>query len=426
MKRPAIAACLASLACLSSCGSPPPAEAPAGGVEEKPSAPKAVNRTPSEEIAKHWALSGELAMVVYVDAEGLAKTELFKAVVPALLARKGKEVDPCMQEIILGSRELLGGGDGDVGLVLVRVDPALKPAACIEKIGHSEKITIEGAEAGFRDGETVVAVNPGLVIAGEADLVKQALAGRSTPVPDVGLAKDEYLTARFSDPGAGMSGRASLVAAPDRFRAEISADVPEQLARMMEKQFTRSSDDPMFGPFAKMVSLKRDRGHVVAAVEIAGPPDKQARELGMMAALATSAVEKYLSRSKQAEARSVLPAIARSMVATWEAEPPPGGRRAQKLVSYPPVPKEIPRGTKVKTEPSDWAAWKQLRFEMSEPQYYQYEVRAAKDGQSADVIARGDLNGDGKPSLFKLKVTVDRKANALVIAPKIEEEDPDE
>jgi hypothetical protein len=63
---------------------------------------------------------------------------------------------------------------------------------------------------------------------------------------------------------------------------------------------------------------------------------------------------------------------------------------------------------------------------MATPQYYQYEIKAAKDGESAEILARGDLNGDGKTSQFKIVVKVERPSNRLVAVPSIEETDPDE
>jgi hypothetical protein len=76
---------------------------------------------------------------------------------------------------------------------------------------------------------------------------------------------------------------------------------------------------------------------------------------------------------------------------------------------------------------ADWKSWEPIRFSMDAPQYYQYEVRAAKDGQSAEILARGDLNGDGKTSLFRLKVVVNPKGDhELDIASRIEETDPEE
>jgi hypothetical protein len=63
---------------------------------------------------------------------------------------------------------------------------------------------------------------------------------------------------------------------------------------------------------------------------------------------------------------------------------------------------------------------------MSSPQRYQYEIIAAKDGESAEIVARGDLNGDGRTSLFKVAVKIDRAKDILVVAPTISETDPDE
>jgi len=42
------------------------------------------------------------------------------------------------------------------------------------------------------------------------------------------------------------------------------------------------------------------------------------------------------------------------------------------------------------------------------------------------VLARGDLNGDGKTSLFRVKIQVDRQTNALEVDPSIDETEPDE
>ena len=58
-------------------------------------------------------------------------------------------------------------------------------------------------------------------------------------------------------------------------------------------------------------------------------------------------------------------------------------------------------------------AWAKIGFSIQEPQYYQYEVVAAKDGKSADVIARGDLDADGELSTFRVKLTLDPKTQAL-------------
>jgi hypothetical protein len=40
-------------------------------------------------------------------------------------------------------------------------------------------------------------------------------------------------------------------------------------------------------------------------------------------------------------------------------------------------------------------------------------VVAAKDGKSAEILARGDLNGDGKTSLFRVKIQLDAKTGEI-------------
>jgi len=79
---------------------------------------------------------------------------------------------------------------------------------------------------------------------------------------------------------------------------------------------------------------------------------------------------------------------------------------------------------KYQSTPADWKPWAPIRFEIDSPQYYQYEVKAAADGQSCVATARGDLNGDGKTSKFEL--TIKKKGDRLVIDPSIKETDPEE
>ena len=63
---------------------------------------------------------------------------------------------------------------------------------------------------------------------------------------------------------------------------------------------------------------------------------------------------------------------------------------------------------------------------MIDPLYYQYEVRAAPDGKSADIIARGDLDGNGKTSQYLLHVNLDARQGKLIVAPKLDVKDGEE
>ncbi len=136
-------------------------------------------------------------------------------------------------------------------------------------------------------------------------------------------------------------------------------------------------------------------------------------------------MHQYLAESKAVEARVTVREISRDLVAWWEEEPPPPHKRRTKLVSFPAVPKDVPRGVAYASTPADWTAWAPLKFDMDAPQRYQYEIRAARDGQSAEIVARGDLNGDGKTSRFAIPVKVRKKDHTLEIG-AMTTTDPDE
>jgi hypothetical protein len=165
--------------------------------------------------------------------------------------------------------------------------------------------------------------------------------------------------------------------------------------------------------------------------ELEGSSAAISRDLGGAAALAVSGVRRYIVRTKQAEARNVVGQLAKSVAMWWEREDVDAkGKlisfKTKKLFSIPATPREIPKGTKYQSSPDDWKPWQQLHFEMAMPQYYQYEIKAAKDGESADIIARGDLNGDGKPGVFVLHIAVQRPENTVRLGTTITETSPDE
>ncbi len=143
--------------------------------------------------------------------------------------------------------------------------------------------------------------------------------------------------------------------------------------------------------------------------------------IGVGSALAVYGVRSYLTSAKTAEAKNIIGAIARSAVMSYEREAVsgPGGAATithQLCSSAHPAPATVPRGIGVTIEPrfftDDDGGWRCLRFEITDPIHYQYEYRAGgpykcvsrggpdpgKDG--FEVSAEGDLNGDGKTSLF--------------------------
>jgi hypothetical protein len=303
-------------------------------------------------------------------------------------------------------RELAVGADERGMLAIARFGTVPEAAlrTCLAPLGDEERtLVVDGDVASFGD--------PALA---------RAAAGAW---PSSLALKDDAVASWTARVESGVTARGGVWASSERFRADAHADVPEPVAQMLEDRLAHGG---ALGPLSRAFTFERKGGAVELAFELREPPVEQARDLGILAALATHGVRAYLTRAKSIEAKSTVGAIARAYVSSWDLERDRAPRGKRRLRSYPPVPKTIPRGTAVVSKPSDWAAWKDLRFEIDGTQRYQYEVVAAKDGESAEIVARGDLNGDGKTSLFRVAVKIDRARDVLVVAPEITETDPDE
>jgi type IV pilus assembly protein PilA len=148
--------------------------------------------------------------------------------------------------------------------------------------------------------------------------------------------------------------------------------------------------------------------------------------IGVLAALAIYGVRRYLASAKTSEARNQVGAINRSAVAAYERESSAatlmtaGGTSGQSMhtlcTSTTAVPAAPPANSKYTPKVADYAtdAWKCLKFEVSEPQYYAYIYEQSSYttlGSTACTApgttgwmaqAAGDLNGDSVKSSFCL------------------------
>lgn len=396
-------------------------------------------RVPSAEIARYIPYD-QFAFALYADLGGLLHTELGNAIVPAALSIAGTSLTTEQQRCIEGATAnvkdgvLAANANDDAIMVLRYDDQAFDVAPCFIA-GSGKPMQLEGAARAFSAGEGIVALVPGALIAGEKEQVKAALATHKPAVlpPDIKLGQDEYLvwSGKFD---AQTSAHGSLLETSKRFRIALDADVPAADAEEAERDFKGIKESgtlpgmdaesaKVFAGLLKSFTLTRAGGHLSGAFELNEPVQDQARDIGTVASLATYGVRKYMQNAKIAEARIATLQIAKSYAGyLGESASKPGAKL--KLVSFPAVPKKIPSGAKYQTQPSEWKAWEPLHFAFTDPQYYQYEVRAAKDGKSADIIARGDLNGDGKSSEFRLHLALDKEQ--LTIDPELEEHDAEE
>ena len=420
----------------------PPSSASASPISSAPIATTPGRRSPPDAILRYWGFDARPRLAAYADLGGLLRTELGRAVVPATLSLAQGTITPEQSQCLRGAgdsvKDLAIGVDEDGGLLIARFDDsAFDPGPCLTAAG-AHPTELEGAKQAFELHGTLVVHEPGLLLVGPRRNVTLALrprTGESTFPHTLTLGPDEFLAwaARFDEEARGHG---TLLASSERFRISAEADVPSYIAGQVEDQLhslqgrsTVPGLDGEEGALAarllKSVQVTRDGGHLSGAFDLHEPPVEQARDIGMMASLAISGVRRYLVAAKSAEARNTIGQIAKDYVVWWEKEDgKPRGRR--RLLSFPPVPTTIPRGVKYQSMPSDWKAWEPLRFTMDAPQYYQYEVRASKDGSSADIFARGDLDGDGKPSELQLHITIDRAHDTMIIAPSLDERDPDE
>jgi type IV pilus assembly protein PilA len=173
--------------------------------------------------------------------------------------------------------------------------------------------------------------------------------------------------------------------------------------------------------------------------------------VGVLAVLAIYGVRRYIANAKTAEARNSLGQIGKDAASALEREIMStavlagGGTAALNrrlcLSASSPVPNSMDdvKGKKYQPNPARGQDYSKdvdevgmgfacLKFEMTSPQYYQYnytsDSTATTIGTTITATAQGDLDGDGTPSVFTLLGGVEE--GMLKLAPSIGEVDPEE
>lgn len=168
--------------------------------------------------------------------------------------------------------------------------------------------------------------------------------------------------------------------------------------------------------------------HGVAAVTV----------LGTLSALAVYGVRSYLASAKTAEAKNSVGAITRGAIGAYEREQSNGGHALCK--SATPVPAAVPSGAKYQPDTApgkdyetgdETTGWKCLKYTMTTPSYFKYEYRQggsykcpARGGTDPgpngfEVSAEGDLDGDGKTSLFCQTGTIDAATQTVKVGAQL-------
>lgn len=174
--------------------------------------------------------------------------------------------------------------------------------------------------------------------------------------------------------------------------------------------------------------------------------------VGVLAALATYGVNRYVGQAKSAEARTAVGRLAKDAAAAYERDSMSGqvvGAGSAAPASHNlcasvadgqtvPASAEAIRGRKYQSSPAEWMqgtaaqGWRCLRFSVSHPQYYLYDYTSPGGGARDTIFeasASGDLDGDGVLSRFALRGQLSGESAAVLdvlVAPSFTESNPEE
>jgi type IV pilus assembly protein PilA len=150
----------------------------------------------------------------------------------------------------------------------------------------------------------------------------------------------------------------------------------------------------------------------------------------ILSAVGMYGLSRYVRHAKTAEAVSSVTSLAGAAAEfydTSDAKQPSGAspEAVHAMRRFPPssrvaVPEDplTVRGQRYQSTLADWAGspWRELHFSVVQPQHYQYTFESEGAGATAKatVIAQGDLDGDGRRSLYSLGVAPDETLTARV------------
>jgi hypothetical protein len=162
----------------------------------------------------------------------------------------------------------------------------------------------------------------------------------------------------------------------------------------------------------------------------------------VLSALGMYGLARYVRHAKTAEAVGSVTAIAQAAAAYYDASDAkqPAGttpEAAHAMRHFPPssttsVPPSADsvKGRRYQSTLADWSGspWQELRFSIPQPQFYAYSFVSQGSGVQAKAwaIARGDLDGNGVASTFKLAIECDPVTYQAKVARDVDKTDPEE
>ncbi|MEI7893621.1 MAG: hypothetical protein WCI05_11050 [Myxococcales bacterium] len=314
----------------------------------------------------------------------------------------------------------------------------IKPSVSTEQAMRCLRLSPEarsgsvGARRGVKLGGSTFVAYRGLLVTGDDEAVERALqpqtANGMRQRLDLGTDTIARGVADEAGPVRGLTADLRATDSALTFDARFTVLRGDLDVRMVKSQTAFLKQGPSPRARELLTSLGIDPNEMKRTAEgfvydvqgtsrhvrlvVAGSGRTQA---GILAAMVLSGIEQQAMKGQTYEARGTLRHIAQSLVTLSEAEGPSQGKFP---VSAPSVPgsTEAIRGKAYTSTAANWghASWKAIGFALHAPQRYAYSFATTPDRKHVVVRARGDLNGDGKLSLFELKVDIDATGVARV------------
>lgn len=304
--------------------------------------------------------------------------------------RPGARVSEDMVFVARNGVALIGTKAGVEGASARMDSPPAARAAILEKLPLGQSMILSAAISGWMAGD--LEVNGTFQLASKKLVIDLDVVA---PSPEEASEAASRLKARVDQVGGAMISESAASAR--------KGGKPEHLAAETIRKLVES------------IAVRSDVRHVRVGMGLEGEPLEIVSGFGSLTAVAVFGARRYLASAKTAEAKNTVGAIARALAAKVQADleaerKKKGGKpsRVKFPPSAPPTPPTVPSGIKVVPAADAWSqpTWKAIGFRMDSPVYYSYEIEVSKDGKTAVVRARGDLDGDAEQSFFEIPLTI--------------------
>lgn len=446
------------------CGSQKPEPETAASIPEPKTEPTSALPTKSESSDALRTVAKNASVVVRVQGDRLRSGPIFKAIsgmreaIPELkqalmFVQAGCGFDPfeAVQELVIGAQHQHRSVP-DEPLGRMQLDPSTATAAillnrpaedaitCIANFLPVTRKTIANNPALLLPSGAVVQAHHELLIVtpeNEAEAALERIRKAAPLDPELQATLDANPEASMVAFARGQNSlslkRGSFAIAQKDGAVDLkavglaeSAEAATKLVASVEAQRSMAKqaltqEGPQFEPVSELLDqVKVEQQEASVSVHLALDKTQAESFSGLLLALATESAGKYALSAKTAEARDHVMRIALALSDHARAQRAP---KAPFPPSAPASPAVVPGKRPVDArEAFEHPSWKAIGFAPRGPVLYSYQFVTAKDGKSVEVIALGDLDGDGKQSKYSVKVSMD--GNEPRIAPDLVRQDP--